>query len=162
MTYLIDGYNVTMADDATRRLGREAQRAALVARLAARGRELLGAGSYVVVFDGGILRSDETHGPVSVRFSGDESADDVIVRLAEAAPAGSYAVVTSDRELRSRVREHGGRSLEVFPVSRLFEEAAPKRRRGGPRRHHHGGLPRGHAEITRELGEIWLPPEEER
>lgn len=158
MLYLVDGYNVTMADEATRRLDRDAQRGALVRRLAARGRELLGAGTFVVVFDGGVLRSDETHGQVTVRFSGDDSADDVIVRLATTAPRGGYAVVTSDRELRSRVREHGGRAVEVFPVSRLFEEAKPRRRRTATR-HAHGGLPRGHETITRELEDIWLPRE---
>ena len=162
MLFLIDGYNVTMADDATRRLDRDAQRLALVRRLAARGAELLGAGEYVAVFDGGVLRADEVHGPVHVRFSGDRSADDVIVEAAAAARAAELVVVTSDRELRSRVREHAGKTIEVLPVSSIFEDARPSKRRRRPSaRHPHGGLPAGHETITRELERIWLPEEGE-
>jgi hypothetical protein len=162
MLFLVDGYNVTMADDATRRMDRDSQRLALVRRLAARCVELLGHGAYVVIFDGGALREDEVHGPVHARFSADESADDVIVRLAVAAASGGVTVVTSDRELRSRVREHAGRSIEVLPVSTVFEGAQPARRRRPARGHPHGGLPSGHENITRELTEIWLPEEDER
>lgn len=161
MRYLIDGYNVTMADDATRRLDRDSQRLALVRRLASRGRELLGDASPVtIVFDGGVLREDQVHGNVHVRFSGEEIADDVIVRLA-IAENGDVVVVTSDRELRSRVREHAGRSVEVRPVSTVFEAAEPARPRRAPRRHPHGGLPSGHESITRELEDIWLPKEDD-
>jgi predicted RNA-binding protein with PIN domain len=156
MRYLIDGYNVTMADDATRRLDRDSMRLALVRRLSARGRELLGPGPVTVVFDGGALREDEVHGNVHVRFSGEESADDVIVRMAIAA-GGDVAVVTSDRELRSRVREHAGRSIDVRPVSTIFEAATPpEATRRPPRRQAHGGLPQGHDAITRELEDLWL------
>jgi hypothetical protein len=161
MRYLIDGYNVTMADDATRRLDRDSMRLALVRRLSVRGRELLGDASPVtVVFDGGVLREDEVHGTLRVRFSGDESADDVIVRMA-IAERGDVVVVTSDRELGSRIREHAGRSVDVRPVSSVFETASPVRPRRPPRRHPHGGLPSGHETITRELEEIWLPKEDE-
>jgi predicted RNA-binding protein with PIN domain len=161
MRYLVDGYNVTMADDATRRLGRDAQRLALVRRMAARGRELLGPGPVTVVFDGGVLREDEVHGNVAARFSGDESADDVIVRMA-IAEHGDVVVVTSDRELRSRVREHAGRSIDVRPVASVFEEAVPSASARRPaRRHPHGGLPKGHETITRELEDLWLDGEKE-
>jgi predicted RNA-binding protein with PIN domain len=160
MRYLIDGYNVTMADDATMRLDRDAQRLSLVRRIGARGRELLGAGPATVVFDGGVLRQDEIHGDVSVRFSGDESADDVIVRIA-VAEHGDVVVVTSDRELRSRVREHAGRGIEVRGVSSVFEDAKPLRRRAPAKSHPHGGLPAGHEGITREMEAIWIPEEEE-
>ncbi len=161
MRYLIDGYNVTMADDATRRLDRDSQRLALVRRMSARGRELLGVGPVTIVFDGGALRADEVHGNVHVRFSGDGSADDVIVDMAIAA-RGDVVVVTADRELRSRVREHAGRSVGVRPVSTIFEDAppAPSTRRPA-RRHAHGGLPKGHENITRELADMWLPKEDE-
>jgi predicted RNA-binding protein with PIN domain len=161
MRYLIDGYNVTMADDATKRLDRDAQRLSLVRRIGARGRELLGPGPVTVVFDGGALRQDETHGDVSVRFSGDGSADDVIVRLA-VAEHGDVVVVTSDRELRSRVREHAGRAIDVRGVSSVFEDAKPVRRRSPVKRQAHGGLPAGHEVITRELEGIWIPKEGER
>jgi len=40
MLFLVDGYNVTMADPATRDLGKEAMRDALAARLATRGASL--------------------------------------------------------------------------------------------------------------------------
>jgi predicted RNA-binding protein with PIN domain len=161
MRYLIDGYNVTMADDATRRLDRDAQRLALVRRLAARGRELLGSGPITVVFDGGALREDEIHGNVLVRFSGDAIADDIIVGLA-IAESGDVVVVTSDRELRSRVREHAGRSIDVRPVSSIFEAAIPSSSARRPaRRHPHGGLPPGHETITRELQDLWLDGEKE-
>jgi hypothetical protein len=156
MRYLIDGYNVTMADDATRRLDRDAQRLALVRRLSARGRELLGPGPVTIVFDGGVLREDELHGNVAVRFSGDEIADDVIVRLAIAAD-GDVVVVTSDRELRSRVREHAGRSVDVRPVSTVFDATVtPSGSRRPARGRPHGGLPQGHDAITKELEDIWL------
>ena len=49
MRFLIDGYNVTMADDATRRLERDPQRLALIRRLAARGHELLGSGPITLL-----------------------------------------------------------------------------------------------------------------
>lgn len=162
MLFLVDGYNVTMADDATRRLLPEQQVLALARRLAARGRTLLGAGRIVVVFDKGHNLLDPDVPGVEVRFSGDRTADDVIVELAEGEP-GPVTVVTSDRELRSRVRERKGRSTEVLPCSTLFE-AAPARvgRRRGPRRDGpHGGLPRGHEEITRELEARWLDEDEE-
>ncbi len=158
MHFLIDGYNVTMGDEATRGLDRDTQRLTLVRRLMARGSELLGSGEITVVFDGGVLRANETHGPVYVRFSGDHSADDVIVEMA-VAERGDVVVVSSDRELRSRVREHAGRSIEVRPTSTIFEDAKPRRSRRPPRRHPQGGLPPGHEVITRELTDIWLPEE---
>jgi hypothetical protein len=71
-------------------------------------------------------------------------------------------VVTSDRELRSRVREHAGRGIEVRAVSSVFEDAKPVRRRSPAKRQVHGGLPAGHEVITRELEGIWIPKEGER
>jgi predicted RNA-binding protein with PIN domain len=161
MRYLIDGYNVTMADDATKRLDRDAQRLALIRRLTVRGRDLLGPGPVTIVFDGGVLRQDESHGDVQVRFSGNESADDVIVRLA-VAERGEVVVVTSDRELRSRVREHAGRGIEVRTVGSVFEDAKPTQRRRRDPGDSGGGLPAGHQVITREMEAIWLPPEKEK
>ncbi len=161
MRFLVDGYNVTMADDATRRLPPEDQRLALVRRLAARGRELLGSGRITVVFDKGHAADDpEVHG-VEVIFSRDRTADDVIADLAEA-EAGEVAVVTSDRELRSRVRERAGRRTKVLPSSTLWDSATATKVRRRPRRQHpHGGLPAGHEKITRELEAQWLTGEEE-
>jgi predicted RNA-binding protein with PIN domain len=161
MRFLVDGYNVTMADDATRRLRPEEQRLALVRRLAARGRGLLGPGEITVVFDKGHLADDpEMHG-VEVVFSRDRTADDVIVELAEH-ESGDVTVVTSDRELRSRVRERAGRGTEVLPSSTLWESApATKAKRRSRTQHPQGGLPAGHEKITRELEAQWLDDEED-
>ncbi len=161
MRFLVDGYNVTMADDSTRRLPPEGQRLALVRRLAARGRELLGAGRITVVFAKG--QSADAPGPpgVEVLFARDRTADDVIAARVEA-EAGEVTVVTSDRELRHRVRERAGRSTEVLPSSTLWESAPGTRRRSRPpRQHPHCGLPAGHEKITRELEQHWLKDDEE-
>lgn len=156
MLFLVDGYNVTRSDDATRRLHPDDARLALVRRLASRGRELLGPGRIVVVFDKGRSAEDPDMPGVEVRFSLDEIADDVIVRLADA-EAGPVTVVTSDRELQARVCEHAGRSSTVLPASALWESArVPDPRRRPARRQPHGGLPRGHEKVTRELSDLWL------
>jgi hypothetical protein len=159
MLFLVDGYNVTRADDATRNLLPDDQRLALMRRLAARGRGLLGAGRIVVVWDKGHNAGDEDIGGVEALFSLDGIADDVIVRMAEA-ETGPVTIVTADRELKSRVRERRGRSTAILPVATLFEaatQAHAKRRPVG--RDAHGGLPSGHAKITKELEDVWLPKE---
>jgi hypothetical protein len=156
MLFLVDGYNVTRADEATRRLLPDDQRIALMRRLAARGRGLLGPGRVVVVWDKGYRAGDESIGGVEAVFSGVESADDVIVRMAEAED-GPVVLVTADRELKSRVRERRGRSTEALPCATLFESAVPtKEKRRAPRREAHGGLPPGHDAITKELTDTWL------
>ncbi|HEX9094102.1 MAG TPA: NYN domain-containing protein [Coriobacteriia bacterium] len=161
MLFLVDGYNVTRSDEATRRLHPDDARLALVRRLAARGRGLLGPGRTVVVFDKGRLADEPDLPGVEVVFSRDVTADDVIVRLAEA-EAGPVTVVTSDRELQARVREHAGRSSVVLPASALWESApASNAKRRAPRRHPQGGLPAGHDVITAELGSIWLDGRED-
>jgi predicted RNA-binding protein with PIN domain len=159
MLFLVDGYNVTRADEATRRLLPDDQRLALMRRLAARGRGLLGAGRIVVVWDKGHRAGDEDTGGVEAVFSRDEIADDVIVRMAEH-ESGTVTIVTADRELKSRVRERKGRSTEMLPVSILFESAEQTHAKRRPaQRGAHGGLPKGHADITKELEEVWLPKE---
>lgn len=156
MLFLVDGYNVTRADVSTRRLLPDDQRLALMRRLAARGRGLLGPGRIVVVWDKGLTAGEESLPGVEAVFSHDEIADDVIVRMAEAEP-GPVTIVTADRELKSRVRERKGRSTTMLPVSTLFEDAEQTRaRRRMPAREAHGGLPRGHERITRELEDLWL------
>jgi hypothetical protein len=159
MLFLIDGYNVTRADDATRRLLPDDQRLALMRRLAARGRGLLGAGRIVVVWDKGFDAEDEDLGVVEAVFSLGEIADDVIVRMAEAED-GRVTIVTADRELKSRVRERKGRSTVTLPVSTLFESAPQTHAKRRPaQRAAYGGLPEGHAAITRELEKVWLEGE---
>lgn len=162
MLYLVDGYNVTMADPATQMLPRETQRLHLIRRVAARPDLLPTRGSVTVVFDGGRGAGDETLHPVTVRFSKDRSADDLIVTLAKAS-AVPVCVVTSDRELQSRVKEHV-KGARVLPSSSLFEEAkSPARARGGKRTGPGGstaGVPKGANRITEELKDLWLPPSE--
>jgi predicted RNA-binding protein with PIN domain len=159
MLFLIDGYNVTRADDATRRLLPDDQRLELMRRLAARGRGLLGVGRIVVVWDKGFNAGDESLHGVEAVFSLGESADDVIVRMAER-ESGPVTIVTADRELKSRVREHKGRSTVTLPTSTLFEDAEQtKAKRRPSARHAHGGLPSGHADITKEMTDVWLPKE---
>jgi hypothetical protein len=162
MLFLVDGYNVTRADEPTRRLHPDDQRLALMRRLAVRGRGLLGPGRLVVVWDKGFNAGDESLPGVEAVFSRDETADDVIVRMAEAEP-GPVTMVTADRELKSRVRERKGRSTVALPVSTVFESAPQtKAKRRPPTREAHGGLPAGHDAITRELEKLWLEREDEK
>lgn len=154
MRFLVDGYNVTKRDPSTSSLPLEAQREALLARLSVRGRDLLGIGQITVVFDGvagGGAKS--SRGSVEVRYTRGESADDVIVRLAE---GGDVTVVTSDSGLAWRASSAGAR---VLSAEMCFESRRPKRR-GAPPRGGGSGLPRGAHEITRELKDLWLNDEE--
>ena len=160
MLILVDGYNVTRADDATRRLLPDDMRLALMRRLAARGRGLLGTGRIVVVWDKGHRAGDEDIGGVEAVFSLGETADDVIVRMAER-ESGPVTIVTADRELKSRVRERKGRSTVALPTSVLFEDAEQTHAKRRPaQREAHGGLPKGHEGITKELADVWLPRED--
>ncbi len=153
MRFIVDGYNVAMADPATAGLPAEEQRAALVRRLAARGQALLGCGAVLVVFDGASDGRDATAGGVEVRFSGGVAADDVIAGLA----GPGVTVVTSDRGLRARAEAKGAR---VVPASAVFE--ATQGRKARSRRYPAAtvGLPRGANLITEEMKRIWLADEE--
>ncbi len=167
MLYLVDGYNVTKSDPATRSLSLEGQRDAVVARLRVRGRELLGAGSIVVVFDGGEgggISAARSGGHVAVRFSRHESADDAIVRLAESAP-DAVCVVSSDAGLAHRVRGLGraGRGVEVRGRQTVYEAArgTSRSRRRTDNRYpdSSAGVPAGGNRITEELKALWLTDE---
>lgn len=156
MRYLIDGYNVTMTDPATKSLPAEEQRAALVRRLAARGSGLLGGGTITVVFDGRPDGTTVATGAVGVRFSADDSADDVIAGLAT---GRDVTVVTSDGALAGRVQAEGA---QVLASAAVFEGAqAPKRRTRGRYPAASAGLPKGANRITEELKSIWLTDDEE-
>ncbi|MEN6430180.1 MAG: NYN domain-containing protein [Coriobacteriales bacterium] len=155
MRYLIDGYNVTMSDPATAHLDVGEQRAALVRRIAVRGSALLGSGTITVVFDGYTDGAAEQVGLVGVRFSAQESADDVIARLGM---GPDVTVVTSDSELAARVRLSGA---HVHPSSRVFEQAAPRRKPHGRYPAASAGLPKGANRISEELKRIWLPDDKE-
>lgn len=163
MLHLIDGYNITRADPATRDLSLEDQREALVTRLRTRGRDMLGAGRIVVVFDGaggtGASRVEGT--PVEVRFSRDQSADDLIVGIARSS-RGAIRLVTSDNALCDRVRGEAPGTVTVEPRQTLFHAAGRgSKRRGGARYPASTvGLPKGANTITEELKKLWLDDEE--
>lgn len=166
MRYVIDGYNVTKSDPATRELPLEEQRDALVARLRVRGREMLGPGEIVVVFDGeGGAGATTTGGaPVEVRFSRSGSADDAIVDLVRRSGCGgSVCIVTSDNGLADRVSAHGGPQVKVMGREVAFEASGKGRSRKGRKPYPAGqdGVPSGGNSITAELKKLWLPDEEE-
>ncbi len=152
--FIIDGYNATKTDPATVALDGPEQRGALVRRLAVRAEALLGPGRVTVVFDGHSDGYAEQAGAIEVRFSGDVSADEVIVALA----GPGTVVITDDRALRSRVEAAGAK---VRPSATVFEAASgvpTAKRRGRMRRD--VGLPPGANRITAELKELWLEDEE--
>jgi predicted RNA-binding protein with PIN domain len=163
MLFLVDGYNVTHRDAATSALSILEQREALVARLRVRGRDLLGDGRIVVVFDGegGLGLSTGGGVPVEIVYAHKHSADDEIVRIASRAK-GPVVVVSSDRELGRRAAERATVSVGVREASTCFEAARGKARpksRGTIARD--AGLPRGANAITRELKDLGLTDEDD-
>lgn len=159
MLFLIDGYNVTRSDPATRDLPLEAQREALVARLRARGAAMLGRGRIVVVFDGaeGAGVSCSPGIPVEVRYSRESSADDAIVSLVTASRE-SVCLVTSDNDLGERARTHARVAVEVRPREAAFDSAGRGSARKGGRTNtrRDTGIPNGANKITEELKKLWL------
>lgn len=159
MRYLVDGYNVTKGDPATRDLPLEGQRTGLVARLATRGRDLLGSGDVLVVFDGRAgFGGGERQGTVSVRYSRDESADELIVRVAREA-VSAFVLVTSDRDLAQRAADAAEVAVEVRARESVYEGAGSRRRRVGRSDQDEESPPDANA-ITKELKDLWLPKEE--
>lgn len=165
MLYLVDGYNVTRSDPATRDADIEFQREALVTRLRVRGRDLLGVGRIVVVFDGrfGLGLPSGDAAPIDVRFARGESADDLIVRLADT-ERGQVTVVTSDSGLAGRVLGLGATRVSVLPRERAYDGAKGGRARGGSKRYpaRAAGLPPGANKVTEELKNIWLPDDDNK
>jgi predicted RNA-binding protein with PIN domain len=162
MLFIVDGYNVTRRDSATSALSLEEQRDALTARLRVRGRDLLGEGRIVVVFDGEGGPGLSTGGgvPVEIVYAHARSADDEIVRIASRAKDG-MVVVSSDRDLGRRASERATVKVEVRESSTCFEAARGKKRaqsRGSIARD--AGLPCGANAITRELKDLWLSEED--
>lgn len=165
MLFLVDGYNVTKSDPATRGLTLEQQRAALVARLKSRGRDLLGNGAIIVVFDGDAAQASQQADtyPVTVEFSRGQSADDAIVRVAARSPRDQVCLVTSDRGLADRVRAQLGARVDVRERSVVYDGAkrrSAKRRAGGDVANE-AGAPPGANRITEDLKKIWLAEDEE-
>ena len=162
MLFLVDGYNVTRRDAATSALSLLGQREALEARLRVRGRDLLGNGRIVLVFDGEGGPGLSTGGdvPVEIVYAHQHSADDEIVRIA-AKSKTPVVIVSSDRDLARRASERANVTVEVREASTCFEAArgkARQRRRGSVARD--AGLPRGANAITRELKDLWLSDDE--
>ncbi len=159
MLYLVDGYNVTRSDPATRTLPLAEQRLALARRLAARGEGLLGRGRIVIVFDGveGVGTCERV-GPVEVRYSRGGSADDALVAAARGA-SGAVVLVTSDQGLADRVRAHLGTTVDVRPREDCFEAARARPGGGGKSRSariaRDEGIPRGANSINEELKRLW-------
>lgn len=163
MLVLVDGYNVTRRDPVTCNLSLLEQREALVARLRVRGRDLLGNGRIVVVFDGQGGPGLSTGGdvPVEIVYAHAGTADDEIVRIATKA-TGAVTIVTNDRGLLERAQAHSGARLSIRDSGCCFEAArgdARKKRRSGVARD--AGLPRGANAITRELKDLWLTGEDD-
>lgn len=160
MLFLVDGYNVAMADPSTRELAKEPMREALVARLAHSAAGLLGKGSVVVVFDARdqLGHTAETIGAVRVVYATD--ADTEIVRRAAAANE-HVVVVSNDMRLRARLSQDVARRVEYRDASTCFEGAAMSRRghkRAAPSPD--AELPSDAEKITAELEKLWLPDED--
>lgn len=108
MQIIIDGYNFIGRQKGLRG-DLEGKRARLIEQLTAyrRIKNL----PITVVFDGSGKGEAERTGGIEVIFSGDgESADDVIVRMAEALRQGC-TVVSSDRAVQDHIRRSGGVAL---------------------------------------------------
>ncbi len=162
MLYLVDGYNVTKHDPATRALSLEGQRDALVARLQVRGSALLGSGRILVVWDGqggaGVASGGSAGGiRIEQVFSRDRDADDEIVARVRASKV-PVTVVTSDRELQQRVSSAGAARVEVRERGVCFESAGKGAARGGRRTGvaRDTGIPAHGNAITEELKALWL------
>lgn len=150
MLFLVDGYNVTMSDPATRELTIESQRAALCARLSVSGHSLLGPGRVVVVFDAadGTGSGGGREGRVEVVYALNHKADDEIVELATA-ESGMVTVVSNDGGIARRVRGDLGGRVRVVAAQTCFHDAVSSAGRvGAPGVSRDVGIPRGGNDIT--------------
>lgn len=158
MHYLIDGYNVTRSDPATRDLSLEDQRDRLERRLRADKAKFLGNATYTIVWDGhggaGVARSTSQATSRS-EYTRLPTADDAIVEKVRGAKE-RIGIVTSDHELASRCRDIAQHGVDVLKAEQLFEGAKPQKRPGrkAPMRRDIG-IPSNANEINRELKEIW-------
>jgi len=162
MLLLVDGYNITMRDDATSGLSKEDQRVALLGRLRTSAAHLAPKGSIVVVFDAHAQLGRSTEGDGIVKAVYAANADDEIVRRCAGA-SGQVMVATDDMRLRARISQDVGRHIRFIDGSRLAASAlsAAKRNhggRGGVAREE--GLPSGANKITEELKGLWLTEED--
>lgn len=159
MRYLIDGYNVTKRDPATRDLSLEEQRDALERRLRVRAASLFGSTSYTIVWDAaggqGVVRP--TGGDVA--YTRMPTADDAIVERVRRA-SERVGVVTSDNELAGRCRAVALYGADILPSDCLFANAAAPVKLKGKRGKQKPlprdvGIPANANEINRELKKLW-------
>lgn len=162
MLLLVDGYNVTMRDPATSGHSKEAQRDALVARLAAHAGRLAPRGKIVAVFDAKaeLGHSTEPRGPVTAVYA--RVADDEIVRRCASA-TGEVTVATSDMRLRARISQDVGRHVRFLEAEELSEAGVARSRKkaSGARMAREVGLPKGANDVTEELKKLWLSEDEQ-
>ena len=129
MILLIDGYNVAKFLLHTHGADHNIQREWLVSQLGiyrAAKRESLS--QVIAVFDGGLFdhRTREVHYDVAVVSAGrGYCADNVLVEYAE--KFGNQAIViTNDRELQHRCREHRAQTMSVVDFEPLLEAACER------------------------------------
>lgn len=158
MHYLIDGYNVTRRDPATKDLSLEEQRTALEKRLRLGMPSLPGKATYTIVWDaasGAGSTSATAHAHPRSEYTRLPTADDAIVAKARQATE-RIGVVTSDNELANRCRSAALHGVDIVPSERLFAQEKPTKKRGRktpmPR---DIGIPANANEINRELKELW-------
>jgi YacP-like NYN domain len=107
--YLLDGNNL-VGRARGRSKPNEDDRSALVAELCDRLRRTRA--RVVLFFDGAAPAGAANLGTLSIRSSGRESADDVILReIARSRAPRELVLVTADRELSRRAREAGAQTL---------------------------------------------------
>lgn len=159
MHYLVDGYNVTKRDPATKGLAIDEQRDAFERRLRATAARVLGSSSYTIIWDAaggeGVVRpaSDK------VAYTRLPTADDAIVERVRCA-SERIGVITSDHELAERCRAVALYGVDVFPSDYLFAGSSlPGKTRGeGGRKKpmpRDVGIPSNANEINRELKKLW-------
>jgi predicted RNA-binding protein with PIN domain len=116
--YLLDGDNLVGTE--LRRPGGSEDRDALVAEIAERLRRTRA--SVVLFFDG--AGRALSLGKLSVRFAGNVSADDAIVReIRRNSRARDTTVVTADRELARRARDAGATAMSPADFWKKFGAA---------------------------------------
>lgn len=156
MHTFIDGYNVTRSDPATRDLPLEEQRDALEERMCLHARDLIGKGTYTIVWDGaggeGVVHRTEKN----VAFTRKPTADDSIVGRVRASRE-KVRIVTSDRELANRCKSAAVHGAEIIPSNKLFESAVRSTRTTGSDDKPTGGSKRG-KKGKRISGDIGIPP----
>lgn len=160
MLFLVDGYNVTKSDPATRDLSLEQQRHALAARLAASAGSVLGRGRVVAVFDAReqLGLTDEVHRGVAMVYAPDADTE-IVARCARA--GRQVTVVTSDMRLRMRISQDVGRWVVYRDASVMFAGATVSAPPPSARPAGDAGTPAHADEITKELEELWCKEDNE-